>query len=916
VKRYRPFILLCCALAFAMASGAHSGLQRTLSDARFALLKRPATGGIAFVAVDSPSIEHIGVWPWPRQTHARLLDELRKAGAATIAFDIDFSSPSKPAADAAFAAARRRAGGSVVLPVFQQVVNGPHGRVLHASRPLPQFARNAWTGLVNVSADADGIVRRYPYGQRIEGQFVPSLGAMLASSYNQAESALRIDFAVDPASVPTFSYGDVLSGKPEVLARLKGKAVIVGAQAIELGDRLNIPGGRIIPGAMLQALAAESILQHRALHAPSPLATGGLLLVILALIALTWRRLGLTARTTGLLCLSAAAEAAAIYVQSRFPVVLDTALVHIAVITCVVAGVLDEVDLRALLSAISERRFHRIAMSLGDGLVCIDHEGLVTFCNRNAASIFGYAPDELVGLPAESLYRSDDPSFSLVSPPNADLQATGGVLLELDGRRKGGEIFPLEVCISEWQGMDGRQYGAIIRDITERKREAARVLYLAEHDSLTGLLNRNKLHQLLSANLTRQGAAETAVLMLDLDKFKHINDTLGHASGDSVLRGVAQTLRETAGPDAAIARLGGDEFVIVLHAEAALDSAKGLAERLCDAFRETLFAVGVRQLRVDVSAGIAGSAGCRDADELLGNADLALYQSKARGRGGSLVFEPAFRSRLENRLALEAELVLAADNDEFELFYQPQIDLSDGCIVGAEALIRWRHPERGIVLPDQFMPVVNASSISDAIGLWAMRTACAQARRWERQGHPLRIAVNLAPSQFLTDDLPAIVQHVLGETELPPHLLELEVTENILIEDDEMALGVFRRIQKLGVHIAFDDFGTGYGSLISLKKFPLNRLKIDKSFVMNMRADPDDMAIVSATIGMARLLGLAVIAEGIEDADTAAILAEKGCHEGQGYLYGRPMPASDFERLLGTPRAQAAKPGERTVVAA
>lgn len=915
MKRLRPFILLGCALAVALATGAHGVLRHALTDARFALLTRPATGNVVLVAVDSPSIERIGVWPWPRQVHAVLLDRLREAGAGAIAFDVDFSSPSTPEGDASFAAALQRAGGSVVLPAFEQAVNGAAGRTLHVNRPLPQFSQHAWIGLVNVSADADGVVRSYPYGRTVGGEFVPSLGALLAGTYKRNESSLRVDFGIDPASVPVVSYADVMDGRPEVLARLKGKTVLVGARAIELGDRLNIPNGRIIPGALLQALATETLLQHRALHAPSPLAGGALLLAVLALVALAWRRLGLAARTAGLLCLAAGVEAAALLLQWRMPVALDTSLVHVALAACIVAGALDEIDLRALLGAISERRFHRIAMSLGDGLVCIDHQGLVTFCNRNAASMFGYAPEELVGLPAAALYRHDDASFSLAALKNADLQAPGGVLLELDGRRRNGETFPLEVCISEWQGMDGRQYGAIMRDITERKREAARVLYLAEHDTLTGLLNRNKLHQLLSAHLAR-GGAETAVLMLDLDKFKHINDTLGHASGDSVLRCVAATLRGVAGPNAAIARLGGDEFVIVLNGEAALDEARALSDRLVETFRETSFAVHARQLRIEISVGIAGDADCRNADELLGNADLALYQAKERRRGSALVFEPAFRSRLESRLALEAELVRAADSGEFELFYQPQVALGSGRIVGAEALIRWRHPQRGIVLPDQFMPVVNASSISDGIGLWAMRTACAQAHRWDMRGHPLRVGVNLAPSQFLTDDLPAVVQQVLDETGLRPDLLELEVTENILLDDDVAALDVFRRIQTLGVHIAFDDFGTGYGSLISLKKFPLNRLKIDKSFVMNMRANPDDMAIVSATIGMARLLGLEVIAEGIEDAETARILAEKGCGEGQGYLYGRPQPAGDFERLLGAPRAPDAEREERTIAAA
>jgi diguanylate cyclase (GGDEF)-like protein len=408
-----------------------------------------------------------------------------------------------------------------------------------------------------------------------------------------------------------------------------------------------------------------------------------------------------------------------------------------------------------------------------------------------------------------------------------------------------------------------------------------------------------------------------ALAMLDLDKFKHINDTLGHGCGDEVLWGVAEHLRSLAPPDAVVARLGGDEFAILLSGQKALLRTRELAERACKSFSELSFAVGSRQLRVEISVGIATfPQDSKTQDDLLGNADLALYEAKARGRGRSVVFEPEFRERLAARLSLEAELVRAARTGEFELFYQPQIDLESGRLVGAEALIRWRHPTRGLMLPDSFMPVVNASSISDEIGVWALRTACRQARHWQEQGHSVRVGVNLAPSQFLADELPKTVQSILQETELRPDLLELEVTENILLDDDELALSIFQRIRALGVHVAFDDFGTGYASLTYLKKFPLDRLKIDKSFVRKLISDADDMAIVGATIALAKLLGLSVIAEGIEDRETADLLARKGCKEGQGYYFGKPMPVAEFERKFLAEEGRPLLPPKETSAAA
>jgi EAL domain-containing protein (putative c-di-GMP-specific phosphodiesterase class I) len=250
---------------------------------------------------------------------------------------------------------------------------------------------------------------------------------------------------------------------------------------------------------------------------------------------------------------------------------------------------------------------------------------------------------------------------------------------------------------------------------------------------------------------------------------------------------------------------------------------------------------------------------------------------------------------LEARLTLEAELALAGERSEFELFYQPQVRLTDGGLTGAEALIRWRHPERGLVSPAEFMPVVNTSSISERIGGWVMETACRQARIWELGGHNVRIGINLSPSQLRSGDLANSVAEILDTTGLSPSLLELEVTEDILLLDEERVLDIFRRIQELGVRVVFDDFGTGYASLSYLKKFPLDGLKIDRSFVLELLRDSDDAAIVGSTIGLSRQLGLTVIAEGIENRATADLLASMGCEQGQGYFFGRPMPAQAFE---------------------
>jgi diguanylate cyclase (GGDEF)-like protein/PAS domain S-box-containing protein len=617
-----------------------------------------------------------------------------------------------------------------------------------------------------------------------------------------------------------------------------------------------------------------------------------------------WCRLSASLRVVVLVGLAVAAEFGAILVQAKLAIILDTSLWHAAIAAYLVAIALDEIDFRKLLGRIAEKRFQRIAMSIGEGLVCADRNSLITVWNPGAVAIFGYESAEMIGQPLDRICAVGNGSetsaaFSILDLPYEVLQAPGGKVMELNGCRKNGEVFPLEACFSGWQGTDGFQYGAVLRDISVRKREAERILYLAEHDTLTGVANRNKLHEQLDVTLAeaKTKQCEVALLMMDLDKFKQVNDTLGHTCGDQLLRGVAERLNALLKDIGLVARLSGDEFAVVISGADAVDSAKKLAERTSLAFSEIPFSIGSRQLRINVSIGVAiYPTDCVTAEELLGNADLALYQAKTTGRGKCVFFERAIRDKLESRLSLETELERALERDEFELFYQPQVNLRDGRLVGAEALIRWRHPDRGLVSPAEFMPIANASSISDGIALWVMKTACRQGGLWQQSGHDIRLGINLSPSQFQSGDLAATVGSVLKDTGFSPSRLELEVTESILLADKESALETFRRIQDLGVRIAFDDFGTGYASLTYLKDFPLDRLKIDRSFITELRADSDDMVIAGATISLGKLLGLSVIAEGIETSATADLLWSMGCEEGQGYYFGRPMPAAEFEQ--------------------
>jgi diguanylate cyclase (GGDEF)-like protein/PAS domain S-box-containing protein len=890
------------ALAIVVVGGWHGGLRNDLADLRFAWQSRQPSGDIVVIAIDAPSIDQIGVWPWPRTLYAQLLRQLQKAGVQDIALDVDFSTPSDAASDRNFAEALAGAGGSVVLPSFQQPRTDRTN--LHVNRPLPRFAEHSWPALVNVEAGPDGLVRRFPFGETLDNTFVPSMAAVLAGQYAENRAPFLIDYSIRASRIPRVSFADVLRGDEVTLRKLSGKKVIVGGTALELGDRFSVPNGAILSGPVVQALAVESLLQNRALQWTSGTVAAAGLVLLAMMMLITWRRLSAGRRVVLLMASALAIETAAFALQAASPFMLDTSLFHIAAILYIAAIALDEINIRALLGKVAENRFQRVAMSLGDGLICTDSKYAITDWNPGATAIFGYPPEAMIGRSFDEICARDAASVLPAFSIDHIARLPSGSVIEFDGRRSNGEVFPVEASFSRWQGADGYQFGAILRDISERKREAARIRYLAEHDTLTGLINRHTLLGRLADMIAKAkpDGHEVGLLVIGLEGFQQINQMLGHASGDLVLRAISERLTGRIPESGVVARLNGDEFAIAARLADIGGSVRNYAEQIGASFHAPLTA-GNREHRVRVSIGAAVYPNGGDTpDELLSNSHMALSRARATQRGSHVLFEDSIRRDLETRLTLEAELALAVNRDEFELFYQPQLHLADGRLIGAEALIRWRHPVRGLVSPAEFMPVVNTSPSSDRIAKWVINTACAKAASWERAGYAIRIGVNLSTSLLRSGDLASTVQQALALSGLSPTNLELEITEDILLDDEKSALDTFLKIQKLGVRIVFDDFGTGFASLSYLKKFPLDGLKIDQSFVFGLLANPDDAAIVSSTIGLSKQLGLSVIAEGIEDRATADFLLRMGCEEGQGYFFGRPMPASEFEaRFLTGP---------------
>jgi len=440
-------------------------------------------------------------------------------------------------------------------------------------------------------------------------------------------------------------------------------------------------------------------------------------------------------------------------------------------------------------------------------------------------------------------------------------------------------------------------FAKVTRDMSDRRRYEEHLYRLAHFDPLTELPNREALRTALREALNTE--PPVTVLMLDLDGFKEINDTLGHAAGDAILKAAAHRLRTCIGTKGMVGRLGGDEFAVVLPRLADPIIAASTCEELIDAF-STPIAWEDQDSYLGLSIGICmGPRHGDTAEELLSSADLALYRAKADGRCSYSLFQPSFRQAVIARRTCELELRRAVAEGELELHYQPQMHLADRSIVGAEALLRWRHPQHGLLAPGAFLHVLESGTLAATVGNWVIRMACAYAANMRRLGFVgFSVGVNLFGAQFRNDSLVSIVTDALQADALPPDALELEITENIILRHHEAMIAPLRELRALGVAIAFDDYGTGYASLSLLKRFPLSRLKIDRSFVRNLGSDPGDAALIRTILYLAENFGLEATAEGIETELQESLLRDLGCRFGQGFLYGRPMPAPQMLELL------------------
>lgn len=547
---------------------------------------------------------------------------------------------------------------------------------------------------------------------------------------------------------------------------------------------------------------------------------------------------------------------------------------------------------KALAQEMEEHR--RLFETSVDIILVTDSERLITRISRSCATLLGYEPSEMTGR-----YGGEFVADAYLETLRSELvlcrqgEAIRNFQCELVHRN--GTHVP--VTLTGVWSEQAQRFFLIGHDMTDQKAAERKLTHLAHFDQLTGLPNRITLLK----NLNDAAASSAVIAMFDLDGFKDVNDTLGHSVGDRLLTEVARRMEVLVPDNGRMYRLGGDEFVLVIADSRDPMIATSIVDTILTSL-EQRFEIDGHRIYIGASAGIAfAPADGNGAEELIANADLALYDAKASGGRKYRLFARTMRARAQARHEMEGEIRRAFSENEFVLHFQPQIQLSDGAVVGAEALLRWQHPQKGLLAPAAFIDALAQSPTALEVGNWILQNACKAGETWRAMGlPPVRMAVNLFPAQFHDEIISAQVDAALKASGLPPQLLEIEITENIALNNDDTKIVALRALRARGVGLAFDDFGTGHASLSCLTRYPLTRIKIDRSFVqcIDNNSSAEDTAVASSIIAMAHNLGLSVTAEGVETASQAAFLQSKGCHEVQGYLYARPLPKDKFEQFL------------------
>lgn len=894
------FVLVCCLYMV----GILEFLDFQIFDTLFRLHQRPASQSIVIVEMDSKSIKELVVWPWPRSLYATAIDKISKAGAKNIIVDVDFSSRSKADEDTILQTALKNAEPDIFLPIFQQFSGHNSGKQLIETLPNTDFLPFIEMASANYLPESDGLIRVQKINHRYGNRDIISFSAVIAKNIPIFHNLFFIDYGIQPNTIPRISFIDLIRGEfdPETLA---GKNVIIGATALELGDIKSTPVYRTLPGPEVIAISYESIVQNRMLQLVPLVICLPLLLLVCILTAILFNRLNWKAACLLWLGLSLSLFVLSSFIQGVSIWLLEISPMLIATTLTFLLSILRETEmqsLKLLLQSIEIRRsdmmMRTVVENSFDSIIVSDENGFILLANPSTDLIFGYDHGEVIGkhisglFAAASLVKTTDEFPENLRKENKTQQ--------LFGIRSDGVVFDLETTVRSMVTEEHQNFAIFFRDITAQQEQARLLEHQAYYDALTDLPNRLLLSDRVESAVksSRRTNKKFALLLIDLDHFKEVNDTLGHAMGDTLLINVANRLKNAIRDSDTVARLGGDEFAILLLDINDTYNAGLLAQKVLDDISEQ-FNIKDDVLSSDISLSIEASIGVtlfpehgETIEDLMKHVDIAMYTAKNEKAGFS-VYDAQSDTYNMRRLILSGELRSAIENEDLFLCYHPQVKLATGKLSGFEALMRWNHTEYGMVSPAEFVDMAERSGLIHTLTNFALKAAIAQTGIWLKEGLDITMSINLSMRNLQDVALPDIVKELLNEHQVPPERLILEATETAMMTNSDITIQTLQTLKDLGVHISIDDFGTGHSSLQYIKDMPLYELKIDQSFVMTMLDEERSRSIVETIVALSNALKLEIVAEGIETVEIAAELSRMGCQIGQGYYFSKPMKASE-----------------------
>uniref|UniRef100_A0A2A4YRI0 EAL domain-containing protein n=1 Tax=OCS116 cluster bacterium TaxID=2030921 RepID=A0A2A4YRI0_9PROT len=921
-RKLLPAVMLSVVIAILAFTANITGWNQTANIHKFNQFETPASQNLVIIEIDEESVSHFNTWPWPRSRFAEFLYKLELVSPELVVFDVDFSAVSNQADDVTFGNAINNVSFPVILPTKTRASKQMLAR--NEVLPIEPLAKYSLLGSVDIKMEKSGLVHEYPTFSE-SGR--PTMGALLANRINTPEEPVHIDFSIDPLSIPYISFKDIVTGNFDE-REIRGKTLLVGATSQQSGDMYTLPKHGRLPNVYIHALGYETLIADTLLSTVSPLIM--LFLAITLFILLTFshddKRLGLALVSNFVII--AAIYALSFILHAYAKIMLPVTILYVAMILSCAQQIIQNIKYRTYILFKETNRnnynkalVNQVIKESVNGIIITDLQGGVLVANSKAQKLF--TMDHQTVENNESVFDYIPGSrelFEKVSQLKAlDFSKTEYVTEKF--KNKGGQEYIVEMMLNKTsfvQYFDNHKFfgghnriksheifNFTIQDVTEKMKILAEkdksdnaLSDLMNNDPLTKLPNRasfNKILELLYSNKHVQ--KNSIVVLLNLDSIKEINDMHGLDIGDDAIYKAGRMLNNIVGSQGMVARFSEKIFGIIysgVDSENA-DHYKELIRQLYYLFSKPL-RLGNKNIPMAVSMGVVIAPKHGDSpDTLISNAVQALDYSKASKSTKWFIYQEDLAQKLRDKREIRLDLQRAIKNDEFVLYYQPQHDIVSGKLLGYESLIRWEDPIKGLRFPDEFIPVAEEFGLITEIGELVLKTGCHDAVHWPDD---ITVAINVSPIQFKDADMVALCRKYLKQSGLAPERLELEITESMMMDDVDHVIETLTSIQDLGVKIAMDDFGTGYSSLQYLTELPFDKIKIDRSFIMNIGKSKQADALISTIVTLGHSLDKLVLAEGIETEEMIIMLRAAGCQMGQGYHYGKPMPIKHVRSQL------------------